>query len=288
MGTVFEILAYSDAREQASRVIDEALAEVARLETLFSSFDARSEVSQINRSGCLNRCRLSSELYGIIERSLEFSRLSSGRFDVTVGRLTRLYRESGEEGVPPRAKDLEEARRSVGFRNLVLIPPDGLLTARRGIEIDLGGIGKGFAVDRAAQVLLAGGLKRALINAGGSSILALNGPDEEDAWIVRLKETGREIRLSDRALSTSSQPRAAGINDKRYKGHIFNPRTGEPAEFGVSVSILCDSATTADALSTTCLLMGERRSRRILSRFKNVTMIWTTAEGSSSTFTTEI
>jgi len=287
MGTVFEVLSYADSHERAARVIDQALAEVRRLEKVFSCFDADSEVSRLAGRRCSSPCRLSPDLYRIIERSLDFSRLSGGRFDVTVGPLTRLSREIEEEGGSGPRRDLNAARRSVGYRNLVLIPPDSLVSHADHLEIDLGAIGKGFAVDRAAELLLAGGLKHSLINAGRSSILALGAPPEESGWRIQLKDAGREIRLCGQAMSTSSQPNVPGMKHGPPKGHILDPLTGQPAEFGVSVSIICGSATTADALSTTCLLLGYQESCLTLKEFKDLTMIWTAADGLSRTFRTE-
>jgi len=286
MGTIFEVISYTDSPDRARKVMDQALTEVGRLETVFSSFDSNSEVGRLRRHRCSSPCRLSPDLYRIIDRSLEFSRLSGGRFDVTVGPLTRLWRQSQEEGRRPPESDLRRARDSIGYRNLVLVPPDSLVTHTDHLEIDLGAIGKGFAVDRAAEVLLGGGLKSCLITAGRSSILALDPPPDESGWKIQVKNADRKIRLSNRAMSTSGQPALSGMIDGWLKGHIFDPLTGKPAEFGVSVTVLCDSATNADALSTTCLLLGYKESCRLLEGFTNLTMIWTAADGVSRTFTT--
>ncbi|HXK61901.1 MAG TPA: FAD:protein FMN transferase [Acidobacteriota bacterium] len=285
MGTVFEVLSYSAEQDRASRVMDLALAEVERLDTMFSSFKPNSELSRLNQAGCSTPCRLSPDLYRILEMSQEFARLSGGRFDVTVGKLTRLWRQSQEEGRRPTEKDLREAHRSVGYRNLILTPPDRLLT-RPGVgEIDLGGIGKGFAVDRAAQILRDGGLNRSLINAGRSSLLALDPPPHQDGWRIQIQSTDQELALTNRAMSTSSQPAVPTISEEEMFGHIFDPLTGQPAEFGTSVTIICGSGAAADALSTACLLLGYEQSCKMLESFNDVSMIWTAADGASRTFT---
>lgn len=260
MGTFLELTLWHSDADVARGLLRSAVQEVHRLEAILSNFDAESSVSRLNRQAGLGPTSVPPELYELLEIAQRFSAYTAGDFDVTVGPLMELWRENAARGRLPDAKTLEGALRRVGYRKLQL--HDGrsaeLLLPR--MSIDLGGIGKGYAVDRVAQRLKASGVGSALINFGGSSIFALGDPPGKRGWEIGLQGTdgglSGVIRLRDMALSTSgSMGRFWTIGGKRY-GHLIDPGSGAPVLASRLATVVTASATVAEALTKPLVLRG--------------------------------
>ena len=277
MGTVFEIAAYDHSPEHASKAIEKAFQEIVRIDDLFSNYKPDSALSNLNRSAHFHTEKVPPDLYRIIEQSMQFSRLSEGKFDISVAPLVDLWKAALRgEGTPTPARQ-EEVRGCVGYEKIELTPPDQISFRSPCLQLDLGAIGKGYAVDRAAEVLRSLGIRDALINAGGSTILAMGSPPNQMAWLVHLRDPSNKIdpqvMLKDESVSTSEQT-AASLLGNDSAGHIIDPGTGMALKTIFAVSAVSKTATVSDGLSTTLLLLGPTKGTELIKNTADVSAIW--------------
>ncbi len=283
MGTVFEIVAYGESLAETSAAIDQAFQEIVRLDNVMSDYKADSALSRLNRSAYLNAQSVPPDLYRVIEESLKYSRLSQGRFDVTVGPLVKVWKAAIGGERAPTAEEEDKLRACVGYQKVELLPPDRIQFHSPCLQIDLGSIGKGYALDRAADVLRAHGISRALLNAGGSSIYAMGAPPGQTSWLVHLRDPSNkvdpQVLLSDNSVSTSEQTPASLLPGAIPAGHIIDPDKGLPLETPFAVSVVAKTATASDALSTTLLLVGPAGGTELVKGEKDVAAVWISADG---------
>jgi FAD:protein FMN transferase len=289
MGTVFEIAAYGPSPSRMSRAIDHAFNEVVRLDHVMSDYIPDSDLSRINRTAHFRAEPVPADLYRVIQQSFTYSRLSMGEFDITVGPLARLWKAEIRDGTVPSGAKEEKLRRCVGWRKVVLVPPDRVEFRSPCMAIDLGAIGKGYAVDRAAAVLRSYGIDRALISAGGSTILAMGSPPGRSAWVVHLRDPsgklGPEVSLNGNSVSTSEQTHNPDPGKAPF-GHIIDPAKGVPVKTSYSVSVVARTATASDALSTTLLLMGPAQGKMLVRKLQQVAAVWISAQGKAEMYST--
>jgi thiamine biosynthesis lipoprotein len=260
MGTLLEFRVWHSDPEVAQRVIRESVREVHRLEEILSSYDPESAVSRFNENAGEGRMAIAPELFEILQISRRWSQITKGYFDVTVGPLLKLWRRSAEQGHLPGARELTQTAARVGYSKLSLYADGTAALMRHGMAIDLGGIGKGYAVDRIAARFKAAGMNSALISFGTSSICAIGAPPGAKGWAIGIEgpdgKVRRTIHLSDSALSTSGgMGRFWTIRNKGY-GHVINPKTGLPVTEARVATVISESATAAEALSKPLVLVG--------------------------------
>jgi thiamine biosynthesis lipoprotein len=189
------------------------------------------------------------------------------------------------EGMPSRVQQ-EEVRSCVGYEKIELTPPDRISFRSSCLQLDLGAIGKGYAVDRAAEALHSSGIRNVLINAGGSTIFAMGSPPDQKAWLVHLRDPSNKIdpqvMLKDESVSTSEQtPPSLLGNDSA--GHIIDPDTGRPLKTEFAVSVIAKTGTASDALSTTLLLLGPTKGKALIKSMEDVSAIWISHEAQVET-----
>lgn len=269
MGSLIAVEAYGRDVGKLRAAISDALDEAARLDALLSNYKPHSEWSEMNRVAADHPVRLSAELFYLLEACQQYSRESEGTFDISVGPLMKVwgfYKGSGH--LADRAQVLS-ALQLVGYRNIVLDPKN--LTVRflkKGVELDPGGIGKGYAVDRMAHVLRREGICRALISAGGSSIYALGAPPNKDGWRIDLKlpedasEAQQTVTLRDESLSTSGSYEKFFYADGRLWSHIMDPRTGYPSRGMISVSVIAPKTIDSEAWAKPYYILGRQWASR--------------------------
>jgi thiamine biosynthesis lipoprotein ApbE len=277
MGTVFEIAAYDQTSQHASEVLENAFQEIVRVDNLLSNYKTDSALSYLNRSAHFHAEKVPSELYRVVEESVRFSMLSGGKFDISIAPLVDLWKAAiAGEGTPSLARQ-EAARACVGYEKIELTPPDQITFHSSCMQLDLGAIGKGYAVDRAAEVLHSSGIRSALINAGGSTILAIGSPPGQSAWLVHLRDPSHkvdpQVMLKDESVSTSEQTAPSLLGDDAA-GHIIDPDTGRPLRTEFAVSVIAQAGTVSDALSTTSLLLGPAKGKVLIHRLPGVSAIW--------------
>jgi len=288
MGTIFEIAAYDQSSEHASNAIEKAFQEVVRLDNLLSNYKSDSALSNLNRSAHFHAEKVPSDLYRAIDQAVQFSRLSDGKFDISVAPLVNLWKAALRgEGTPSRAQQ-EEVRSCVGYEKIDLTPPDRISFRSSCLQLDLGAIGKGYAVDRAAEVLHSLGIRDALVNAGGSTIFAMGSPPDQTGWLVHLRDPSNKIdpqvMLKDGSVSTSEQT-APSLLGNDSAGHIIDPDTGMPLKTVFTVSAVSRTASASDALSTTLLLLGPTKGTALIESMADVSAIWISHEAHVETVT---
>jgi thiamine biosynthesis lipoprotein ApbE len=282
MGTVFEIVVYGESMKQASEAIDQALQEVVRLDDVMSDYKPDSALSRLNHSPHSGPQTIPPDLYRIIGEALQYSQLSGGKFDVTVGPLVNLWKAAIRGGPTPSSGEEEKVRACVGYQKIELLPPDRIWLHSPCTQIDLGSIGKGYALDRAADVLRSYGISRALLDAGGSTIVAMGAPPGQAGWLVHLRDPSNnldpQVVLSDSSVSTSEQTQPSLLR-RESAGHIIDPDKGVPVRTPFAVSAVAGTGTASDALSTTLLLVGPQKGKELLKNVKGAAAIWVSRDG---------
>jgi len=276
MGTFVEVKS-TDVRASAI-VFDE----FKKLEAIFNLFDRNSELSRLNDS---QRGTVSEPLFHIIQRAREFYRRTDGAFDVTVGPAAMLWKKAIASKTLPAPEAVAQALSLVGSDFIYLdAKTREVVLLKSGMRIDLGGIAKGFALDRAVRKLKDARIDSALINAGGN-VYCL-GRNRRALWRVGVQDPFHEGKVVDELALTNKAAATAGdyqqyaeINGRRYS-HIIDPKTGRPARSGiVSATIIASDAAASDALSTACVVLGLEKSRKLLSRFADTKAVLVAADG---------
>jgi len=288
MGTVFEIAAYDQSPEHASNVIEKAFQEIVRIDDLLSNYKPDSALSNLNRSAHFHTESVPPDLYRVIDQAVQFSRLSDGKFDISIAPLVDLWKAALRGAGTPSQAQQEEVRGCVGYEKIELTPPDMIRFRSSCLRLDLGAIGKGYAVDRAAEVLRSLGIRNALINAGGSTIFAMGSPPNQKGWLVHLRDPSNKIdpqvMLKDESVSTSEQT-AQSLLGNDSAGHIIDPDRGLPLKTVFAVSAVSKTATASDALSTTLLLLGPTKAKAMIKNMADVSAVWISPEGQVETAT---
>lgn len=266
MACTFEVFTSAGQYEHGTEAALAALDLVDRLEDQLSIYREHSEVSRLNRDAAFGPVQVEPRLFALLARAVELNRETGGAFDVTAGRLSSAWGFTRHGGRIPAAEELETARASIGSQHLELDERTlGVRFQRPGLEINLGSIGKGYALDRAAELLAAEGIDDFLLHGGSSSVLARGTPGmlpDQRAWLVGVRNPLHperrigQLRLADRALATSGSGTQFFLHQGRRYGHILDPRSGWPAEGVLSVSVLAPTAAEADALATAFYVMG--------------------------------
>jgi thiamine biosynthesis lipoprotein len=277
MGTVFEIAAYDQSSQHASAAIAKALDQVVRIDALLSNYKPESPLSQLNRSAHFQPHTVPPDLYRVIEDSMLYSSLTDGKFDISVAPWVDMWKAALSGGTFPSLEQQNRVRDCIGYEKIELTPPDQITFHSPCLRLDLGAIGKGYAVDRAAEVLRNWGIHDALINAGGSTLLAMGAPPGKSAWLLHLRDPSDkldpQVMLKDQSVSTSEQT-PPSLLGKDSAGHIIDPGTGKPLQTDFAVSVITKTATASDALSTSLLLVGPEKGRALASHFENVSAVW--------------
>jgi len=295
MDTVVEIKVYHSRKAEAGEAIDSSMKEIKRVEQKMSRFLPASEVSRINKqalsagksaSGLKEGwIPVSSELFSLLEESVRLSNLTKGCFDVTVCPLWKMWKFEGENIEVPGKREIETALELVAYKNMIL--QDGKIKfAKKGMGIDLGGIAKGYAVDAAIKVLKEKNVKSAMVNAGGD--IYVLGRKQGKPWRIGIRHPRKEgeilgiVEVEDRAIVTSGDYERFFFSEGKRYHHIFNPKTGYPAEECQSVTIVAKKATFADGLATGVFVLGPKEGMALIESLEEVEGVIVNKEGEVS------
>jgi FAD:protein FMN transferase len=281
MACEYAIEAYGRDAEALPRILDEAFDEVDRIDRLMSHYKANSPLSRINQEAAQHPVAVPQELFDFIADAMRYHRESGGTFDITVGPLMKAWGFFRGEGRLPSASELAGARRHVGGAHVTLDPASRTIAFdEAGVELDLGGIAKGYAVDRVVELLKRREVAAALVSAGGSTIYGFGTPPGAAAWTVTLldptdsRKTAFTLGLKDRALSVAGSSEKSFEADGVRYSHIMDPRAGRPAQGVLSVAVLTTTGTAGDALDNAFFVLGPEHSREYLNRLHDTEVIF--------------
>lgn len=264
MGTTFSIVLYGSDAESMKRAIDAAFDEAHRLDALLSNYLPESEWSRINREAAADPVPVSPESFRLLSDCMDYSRASEGTFDLTVGPLMRAWGFFGAEHRVPSSEEIRETLAIVGYQHVHLDASTHTVRFdQHGVEIDPGGVGKGYAVDRMVAILRARGFRNALVAASGSSIFGLGNPPEESrGWPVSIadpwdhRKNVAQVFLKDMSLSTSgTAEKSFRAGGHRYS-HIMDPRSGVPAESAVQVTVIAPRTMDSEVWAKPYFIQG--------------------------------
>jgi len=275
MATRFELLLHGASEAALRAAGEEALNEVDRLENQLSLYRPGSEIAQLNARAAREPVQVSPELFALLQHAQRLHAETDGAFDITIGPLVRCWGFMTNEGKMPSAEAIAEARARVGMGLVQLDNARRTVRfTREGVMLDLGAIGKGYAVERGAELLREAGVTSALFHGGTSTVCAIGHPPEADAWTVAIERPPptvgaipfpqlTPVQLNDESLSVSAIWGRVFQSDGKNFGHVIDPRTGQPVEGAWLSAVILPFATETDALSTALLTLGEPGLERL-------------------------
>jgi thiamine biosynthesis lipoprotein len=266
MGSTYSIALYGYDRVKMEAAVDAAFDEVRRLDELLSNYQPGSQWSEVNGNAATKPVLVSPELFQLLSACLEYSRESEGAFDITVGPLMKVWGFYKGSGHLPHKPEIAAALAKVGYRHIRLDPAARTVRFDRpGVEMDPGGVGKGYAVDRMVEVLRQNGVRTAMVAGSGSSIYGMGAPpDEPLGWPVKIKDprdnrkTLAEVWLKDSSMSTSGSYEKFFRAEGRVYAHIMDPRTGYPAPGSISVSVIAPRTVDSEVWAKPYFINGRQ------------------------------
>jgi thiamine biosynthesis lipoprotein len=264
MGSTYSIAVYGYDRRQMETAVDAAFDEARRLDELLSNYKSSSEWSEVNRSAAQRPVTVGPELFHLLAACLEYSRQSEGAFDISVGPLMKVWGFYKGSGRLPHKAEVRAALTKVGYRHVQLDPAKWTVRFDRpGVELDPGGIGKGYAVDRMVEKLKEKGITIAMVSGAGSSIYGLGAPPNEPrGWRVNIRDpkddrkTIETVYLKNESMSTSGNYEKFFRAEGRIYSHIMDPRTGYPASGMLSVSMIAPRTLDSEAWTKPYFING--------------------------------
>jgi thiamine biosynthesis lipoprotein len=272
MGSSFEITIVAQNEELGYINIEEAVAEIRRLEKMISSWDPDSETSQINKNAGIKPIKVSFELFRLIERALLISEITYGAFDISFAAMDKIWKFDGSMKHPPTAAEIEESVSKVDYRKIILNSEESTVYLKeKGMKIGFGAIGKGFAADKAKEFLVSKQVPAGMINASGD-ITTWGTKATGEKWLIGVDSPkGQGILFSwiplveSSVAITGSHNAYVTFNGTRYT-HIINPKTGYPSAGLRKVTVLAKSAELCDALSTAVFVLGKERGLALINQ----------------------
>ncbi len=278
MATRFELVLHGDNPIALRAAGEEALREISLLEKQLSFYDSASEISRINRKATREPVRVHARVFALLKSAQEYHRLTKGAFDISVGPLMRCWGFAGGSGAWPDAKALLEAHAKTGMHKVELDETQCSIRFKQpGMLLDLGAIGKGYAIDEAARILRECGTMSALLHGGTSTMIAIGAPPDSPAgWPVAVAHPANPskamatVRLRDESMSVSAVSGKSFEYHGQTWGHVIDPRSGQPVQGAVLAAVTHPSATFCDALSTAYLALEYKEMEQITSKIHSI------------------
>lgn len=279
MGSRFDITVVANDSLQGHKYINDAIKEISRIEQLISSWDSKSQTSEINRNAGIKAVKVDKELFDLIERSIAISKLTDGAFDISYASMDKIWKYDGSMTQMPSENAIKSSVSKIGYENIIL--DKNALTVflkLEGMKIGFGAIGKGYAADKAKDLLMTNGVVSGIINASGDMNTWGLQPNGEQ-WKVAITNPMDKSKaygllpISNGAVVTSGDyEKFVEFNNVRYS-HIIDPRTGYPATGIISVTVFAPKAELADALATSVFVMGKDVGLNRINQLPNVECI---------------
>lgn len=286
MGTRFDITVVANNNDEGDAYINDAITEISRIESLISSWDAKSQTSEINRNSGIQPVKVDQELFNLIKRSIEISKITNGAFDISYASMDKIWFFDGSMTQMPTEEAIAESVAKVGFENIILDEKASTVFLKLpGMKIGFGAIGKGYAADKAKALLMKKGVVAGIINASGDMNTWGKQPNGDD-WKVAITNPFNKtnayglLPIKNGAVVTSGNyEKFVEFNGQRY-AHIINPKTGYPATGIISATVFAPSAEVADALATSIFVMGAENGLYLIEQLPNIECIIIKDDGS--------
>ena len=279
MGSDFEITVVENNISKANYFIDLAIKEISRIESLISSWDKNSQTSLINNSAGIRPVQVDKELFELISRSIKISALTQGAFDISYAPMDKLWYFDKEMEKLPTAQQIAQSVSKVGYENIIINEKKRtVFLNKKGMKIGFGAIGKGYAADKAKDILIQNDVKSGIINASGDLTAWGQKPSGDDWMVAVVNPLNKNKVFSWRPIKNSSIVTSGNyekfitVDGKSYS-HIIDPRTGYPSEGILSVTIISQNAELADALATSVFVLGTDIGIDMINQLKNVECI---------------
>ncbi len=285
MGCSFEIAATADTEAHAWQAINLGIAEIERIERLISSWDARSQTSEINRMAGQTFVKVDKELYDLIFRAKKVSRLTSGAFDISFASMDPIWKFDKTEQKLPDSSLVLNSKSKIGYAQIMLNPEDTSVYLSEGMRIGFGAIGKGYAANRAKNIMRnSSGVTGGVVNASGDLLCWGNGTNADGYKInianPKLKDQPFGwLKVKDIAIVTSGDYEKYFTSEGKRYAHIIDPRSGYPTTGLTSVTIICPDAELADALATSVFVLGKDDGLSLINKLNNVACVVVTNDG---------
>lgn len=279
MGSDFEITIVDNDQANAENMINLAIEEISRIEKLISSWDKNSQTSLININAGVKPVKIDVELFELISRSIKVSNLSQGAFDISYASMDKVWYFDRKMTEFPSIEQIKKSVSKIGYKNIVLNKEDSTVFLKlKGMKIGFGAIGKGYAADRAKEILIKNNVKSGIINASGDLTAWGLKPSGKD-WMVAIVNPINKnkvfswLPIKNRSIVTSGNyEKFINLDGKKYS-HIIDPRTGYPSEGILSVTIITDKAELADALATSVFVLGVDIGLNMINQLNGVDCI---------------
>jgi thiamine biosynthesis lipoprotein len=276
MGTRFEIIAVHPDVQHRWDAINAGIAEITRIEKLISSWDPNSQTSEINRQAGQNWVATDAELIGLIERSIKVSALTDGAFDISFASIDHIWKFDGSVQQMPPAKAIKQSVAKINYQNILIDKTNQRVKLKdKGMKIGFGAIGKGYAANKAKDIMQKMGIESGVVNASGD-LIAWGKDENNEPWKIGITDPNDKnkayswLYVNNMAVVTSGNyEKHIDIEGTRYS-HIIHPHTGMPVTGTKSVTIICPDAELADALATAVFTMGPGQGMQLVNRLKNV------------------
>ncbi|WP_347158669.1 FAD:protein FMN transferase [Pontibacter chitinilyticus] len=276
MGTRFELAAVSKDEQLAWESIQAGISEIRRIEALISEWQPTSQTSAINRNAGIKPVVVDPELYDLISRCIRLSRLTGGAFDISFAAIDKVWRFDGSMNKLPSQEEVAASVRKIGYEKILLNPADhSVFLKEPGMKIGFGAIGKGYAANRARDVMREMGIAGGVVNAAGD-LTTWGRQADGESWYVGIADPAEKEKVFSwltadniAVVTSGNYEKYAEVDGKRYS-HIIDPRTGWPATGLKSVTIVCPNAELADALATSVSVMGAEQGLSLINQLKGV------------------
>ena len=280
MGNQFEFSVVADDERWAQACIEEAITEIQRIEKLLTTFSDSSQTNQINEKAGIAPVKVDQEVFDLIERSLRISALTQGAFDITYGSIDKSLWNFDQSMISlPDERTAKKMVRLINFRNVILDKQHRTVFLKeRAMRIGFGGIGKGYAADRAKAVMKKSGVKDGIVNAAGDLTVWGRQPNG-DGWTIGIADPRKKhlpfasLQLTDISVATSGNYEKFAIIDGVKYSHTIDPKTGYPVRGIKSVTIIAGSAEIADAMATPVMVMGIKAGLHLIDQIKGIACI---------------
>lgn len=285
MGGRFDISIAAKDSLTAEENINEVIAEITRIEKLISDWKPDSQVSQVNQNAGIKPVKVDLEVFELAKRAIKLSEITNGGFDVSFAAMDRIWKFDGSMTEMPSAEAIQKSVEKVGYKNIILDSVQSTIFLKlKGMKIGFGALGEGYATDKCRTMMIAKGIQAGIINGSGDMSTWGKQPNRQD-WKIGITNPFKPekllavVPLNQGAVTTSgSYEKFVVFNGKRYS-HIINPATGYPATGLCSVTVFGPNAETANGLSTSLMVLGQKEGLLLLHKFPDYSCIMITDNG---------